>query len=56
MSNAILCFNAKNLRYAVGNVEVGPDEFARIKKMLLGHVANELKTKKMLDSDIYNVG
>ncbi|MBI5061006.1 MAG: hypothetical protein HZB67_01710 [Candidatus Aenigmarchaeota archaeon] len=55
-SNAILCFNAKNLRYAVGNVEVGPDEFARVKKILLDYAISELREKKMLNADIYDVG
>ncbi|HIH23141.1 TPA: hypothetical protein HA238_05415 [Candidatus Micrarchaeota archaeon] len=55
MSNAILCFNAKNLRYAVGNVEVGREEFERIKKMLLGYVTEELRVKKTCGIDIYSI-
>jgi len=53
MSNAILCFNAKNLRYAVGNVEVGPDEFARVKKILLECIVTALSSGKTSDFDIY---
>lgn len=56
MSNGILCFNAKNLRYAVGNVEVGPEKFMRIKRMLLDHILSNLKQNKSFDSNIYNVG
>jgi hypothetical protein len=56
MSHAILCFNAKNLRYAVGNVEVGPEQYARVKKLLLDYVVKELKAKKTLSLDIYNIG
>ncbi len=56
MSNGILCFNAKNLRWAVGNVEVGPEKFMKIKKMLMDYVLRELKEKKSLGMDIFNVG
>jgi len=56
MSNGILCFNAKNLRYAVGNMEVGPEKFMRIKKMLVERIVHELKEKKSLNTDIFNVG
>jgi hypothetical protein len=56
MSNAILCFNAKNLRYAVGNMEVGPEQFARIKKLLLTAMLAELKEKKTTKRSIYSLG
>jgi hypothetical protein len=56
LNNCILCFNAKNLRYAVGNTEVGREKFLEIKKMLLDYVVGELKKKKQLGVDIFNVG
>lgn len=56
LSNCLFCFNAKSLRYAVGNVEIGPEKFVRVKKILLDYVAGELKSKKNCGLDIYNVG
>jgi hypothetical protein len=56
VSNGILCFNAKNLRYAVGNIEVGPEKFMRIKKMLTDYSVKELTAKKSLEVDIFNAG
>jgi len=56
MSNGILCFNVKSLRYAVGNVEVGPEKFMKIKKMLIERILKDLKTKHTFDIDIYNIG
>jgi hypothetical protein len=56
LSHCLFCFNAKSLRYAVGNVEVGPEKFAKAKKLLLDYVVGELKAKKDCALDIYNVG
>ncbi|VVB58823.1 Uncharacterised protein [Candidatus Anstonella stagnisolia] len=52
----MFCFNAKNLRYAVGNVEVGQEEFMRLKGILLSYVQKELEKKKRLDLNVFNVG
>ena len=51
--DAIFCSNAKNLRYAVCNKEVGKEEFSRVKAMLLAKVAGELKEKGECTADIY---
>lgn len=56
LSNCMFCFNAKSLRYAVGNVEVGPQEYARIKKLVLGEVLSRLERDGDLELSIYNVG
>jgi len=40
--DAILCSNVKNLRYAVANVEVGREEFMRVKKLLLARLNGEI--------------
>lgn len=56
LKDCIFCFNAKNLSYAVGNVSVGKEEYTRIKKMLQEYLAKNLKNKKKLDFDIYNLG
>jgi hypothetical protein len=54
--DAIFCSNVKNLRYAVCNIEVGRDEFARVKALLLARVVAELKEKGECALDIYGVG
>lgn len=56
LSDCILCFNAKNLKYAVANIEVGKEEYERVKKMLLSDVVAGLKRKKAFPVDIYNLG
>ncbi|MFA5929625.1 MAG: hypothetical protein WC861_01975 [Candidatus Micrarchaeia archaeon] len=51
--DAIFCSNAKNLRYAVCNKEVGKEEFARVKALLLAKVVGELQKKGECSADIY---
>ena len=55
LSNCIFCFNAKSLRYAIGNVEVGREEYMRIKKILIDEIVRKLEKDKELDFDIYNL-
>jgi hypothetical protein len=55
MDNAMFCFNAKGLRYAVGNTEVGKEEYTRVKKMLLDYLNSELEKEKGLDVGIFCV-
>ncbi|MBN2121948.1 hypothetical protein JW721_02735 [Candidatus Micrarchaeota archaeon] len=54
--DALFCSNAKNLRYAVCNVPVGKESYERIKAILLTYVLTELKSKKSLEQDIFNIG
>ncbi|MCX6769624.1 MAG: hypothetical protein NT051_03005 [Candidatus Micrarchaeota archaeon] len=54
--DSMFCFNAKNLSYAIGNVEVGREKFMEIKKRLLGEIARELGEKKSLSVGIYSIG
>ena len=54
--DAIFCSNAKNLRYAVCNKEVGREEFLRVKAMLLSRVNNELAKSGSCSMDVYSVG
>lgn len=53
---SVFCFNVKNMRYAIGNVEVGKEEYERVKKLLLSKVAADLAAKKDCKLDIYNIG
>ncbi len=54
--DSMFCFNAKSKRYAVANVEVGKEEYLRLKAMLVKHVLGQLEKHKGLKIDIYNVG
>jgi len=54
MQNALFCFNAKNLRYAVGNAEVGKERFGDAKKMLQGYLLEQLEKKKDVPLCIFN--
>jgi hypothetical protein len=56
IENSMFCFNAKGLRYAIGNTEVGKEEFLRVKKILLEYVNRELEGKKSLRLDIFSIG
>ncbi|MFH2105951.1 MAG: hypothetical protein ABII22_01715 [Candidatus Micrarchaeota archaeon] len=55
LSNCMFCFNTKNKRYAIANVEVGREEYLRVKKILLDYIGKELKEKKYLETDIYSI-
>ena len=54
--NCLFSFNAKNLRFAVCNVEVGKEEYARIKKMLLDDINAKLGKDRKLEYSIYSIG
>ncbi|MFH0817693.1 MAG: hypothetical protein V1909_03600, partial [Candidatus Micrarchaeota archaeon] len=56
LSNCMFCFNAKSLRYAIGNVEVGREQYMKIKKRVLDEIVKKLEKDKNLDLDIYNIG
>jgi hypothetical protein len=55
ISDCILCFNSKNLKYAVGNTEVGKDEYSRVKKMLLDGITGELEKNGKTDIGIFSL-
>ncbi len=56
VSDSMFCFNAKNMRYAIGNVVVGREEFARVKKILLDYVNMSLEKDGALGMDIFSIG
>ena len=53
--NCMFCFNAKNLRYAIGNAEVGREKFQQAKEALLGKIGAKLQTEHDLGLDIFNL-
>jgi hypothetical protein len=54
--DCMFCFNVKNMKYAIGNVEVGKEEYARVKRMVFGEIAAKVAKDKKLEWSIYNVG
>jgi hypothetical protein len=52
----MFCFNTKNKRYAIGNVEVGREEYMRIKSLVMASILSELEKTHALRHDIFNVG
>ncbi len=56
LQDCMFCFNAKALRYAIGNVEVGKENYLKIKKLVLNEIVRRLESSKSLDYDIYNIG
>ena len=56
LKECMFCFNAKGKRYAIGNAEVGREEYLKIKKMLQAQMHAELEKTKSLRYDIYNIG
>jgi hypothetical protein len=53
---SMFCFNVKNLRYAIGNAEVGKERYLKIKKIMLDKIASGLEKERKLELDIYNLG
>ncbi len=54
--DSILCFNAKNLKYAVGNVELPREEYMEVKKKVLGSIGRGLLKDKSSSYSIYGMG
>ena len=48
-------FNAKNLKYAIGNASIGPEKYRPLKKTLLEQITDELEKKKSFKWNIYNI-
>ncbi len=55
-SDCIFCFNAKNLRYAIGNIVLGKEKYAKVKGALLEQFRDELEAKKKLPSLLEVIG
>jgi len=55
LQDCMFCFNTKNKRYAIGNVEVGREEFMRIKQLVMESIAAELEKTHSLRYDIFNI-
>lgn len=54
--DSMFCFNAKNLKYAIGNSPLSMEQYKEVKAALLGQLANELKKNKEVPWSIFNIG
>ncbi len=56
MSDCMFCFNAKNLRFAIGNVPLAPERYRQMKSVILAGIGSELEKTKGLKWDVYSIG
>ena len=54
--DCMFCFNAKNLKHAIGNVALPREEYMGIKKTVLEEISEKVRKDKKLDMSIYDVG
>ena len=55
MQNCMFCFNTKNKTHAIGNVEVGKEEYMRIKALVLAQISNQLEKTGKISWDIFSI-
>ena len=53
--DSMFCFNTKNKRYAVGNVEIGREKYAEIKALVLAQLNLELSKTDSIALSIFNL-
>jgi len=56
LSDSMFCFNAKNLKYAVGNAEVGREEYMRIREKVVADILSRLEKDGDIGIDICSIG
>ena len=54
--DSMFCFNAKNLKQAIGNAQLPLEQYKGIKASLVSQMADELEKKKDLRWDIFTMG
>ncbi len=54
--NCMFCFNTKSKRYAIGNVEVGKENYIKVKKIVLDEITDKLEKEGKLPFDIFTLG
>jgi hypothetical protein len=53
--DSMFCFNTKNKRYAIGNVEMPREKYLRAKEGVLSSIVSALEKDKALGASIYNL-
>lgn len=56
LSDCMFCFNVKGKRHAIGNTELAPTEYAKLKSSILEQLADEILEKKSCHLDIFTIG
>lgn len=56
LSDSMFCWNAKSKRHAIGNTELPPEQYGKIKDAIVEQLADEIIQTKGLKYDIFNVG
>ena len=56
LTDCMFCFNARNMRYAIGNVQYSREEYMKAKAMLQQGIGTKLEKDKKLEMSIYNIG
>lgn len=54
--DSMFCFNTKNRHHSIGNAELPPETYKKVKSSLVAQMADELEKKKTLKWDIFTVG
>lgn len=53
--SCMFCFNTKSKRFAVGNAEIGRENYAKVKRIVLDEIAQRLESDGKLPFDIFTV-
>jgi hypothetical protein len=56
LAEAMFCWNAKGKRYAIGNSQLPPEQYRKIKDMIIEQIGDEIVKKKDFKWDIFNIG
>ncbi len=56
VQNSMFCFNARSLKYAIGNSPLPQADYKKARSAIFGQVADELEKKKDLRWSIFNIG
>ncbi len=56
LQDCMFCFNAKAKKYAIGNVQLPPEQYRKIKGLLLAQMADELEKNKSLKWGVFSIG
>ncbi|VVC04169.1 Uncharacterised protein [Candidatus Bilamarchaeum dharawalense] len=54
--DSMFCFNAKNLKNAIGNMQLQPDQYKKLKSAVQNQLWDELESKKDLDLSVFSMG
>ena len=56
VNDSLFCFNTKNKAYAVGNVEVGRENYLKIRKIVVDGILGQLEENGAPDIDVCSLG